>query len=175
MIKTNLKKIGVFGGSFDPPHYGHLKISKIALKKIKLKKLLWCITKKNPFKKKTYFSLAQRLIMCEKLVKKNKKIKVQYFENKIKSSATIDLIKYLKKKYSNTEFFLIIGSDNLIDLNKWKNWKRLVKLTKIVVFPRKDYDQKAKKSDIFQKMKEIIFINNKHINISSTELRNKLN
>ncbi len=175
MIKTNLKKIGVFGGSFDPPHYGHLKISKIALKKLKLKKLLWCITKKNPFKKKTYFSLAQRLIMCEKLVKKNKKIKVQYFENKIKSSATIDLIKYLKKKYSNTEFFLIIGSDNLIDLNKWKNWKRLVKLTKIVVFPRKDYDQKAKKSDIFQKMKEIIFINNKHINISSTELRNKLN
>ena len=156
-------------------HYGHLKISKIALKKLKLKKLLWCITKKNPFKKKTYFSLAQRLIMCEKLVKKNKKIKVQYFENKIKSSATIDLIKYLKKKYSNTEFFLIIGSDNLIDLNKWKNWKRLVKLTKIVVFPRKDYDQKAKKSDIFQKMKEIIFINNKHINISSTELRNKLN
>ena len=175
MIKTNLKKIGVFGGSFDPPHYGHLKISKIALKKLKLKKLLWCITKKNPFKKKTYFSLAQRLIMCEKLVKKNKKIKVQYFENKIKSSATIDLIKYLKKKYSNTEFFLIIGSDNLIDLNKWKNWKRLVKLTKIVVFPRKDYDQKAKKSDIFKKMKEIIFINNKHINISSTELRNKLN
>ena len=175
MIKTNLKKIGVFGGSFDPPHYGHLKISKIALKKLKLKKLLWCITKKNPFKKKTYFSLAQRLIMCEKLVKKNKKIKVQYFENKIKSSATIDLIKYLKKKYSNTEFFLIIGSDNLIDLNKWKNWKRLVKLTKIVVFPRKDYDQKAKKSDIFQKMKEIIFINNKYINISSTELRNKLN
>ena len=175
MIKTNLKKIGVFGGSFDPPHYGHLKISKIALKKLKLKKLLWCITKKNPLKKKTYFSLAQRLIMCEKLVKKNKKIKVQYFENKIKSSATIDLIKYLKKKYSNTEFFLIIGSDNLIDLNKWKNWKRLVKLTKIVVFPRKDYDQKAKKSDIFQKMKEIIFINNKYINISSTELRNKLN
>ena len=146
MIKTNLKKIGVFGGSFDPPHYGHLKISKIALKKLKLKELLWCVTKKNPFKKKTFFSLTKRLNMCEKLIRKNKKIKVQYLEVKIKSSATIDLIKYLKKKHSNTEFFLIIGSDNLISLNKWKNWKQLVKLTKIVVFSRKDYDQKAKKS-----------------------------
>tara|TARA_B110000444_G_scaffold259731_1_gene304441 strand:- start:2123 stop:2650 length:528 start_codon:yes stop_codon:yes gene_type:complete len=175
MIKTNLKKIGVFGGSFDPPHYGHLKISKIALKKLKLKELLWCVTKKNPFKKKTFFSLTKRLNMCEKLIRKNKKIKVQYLEVKIKSSATIDLIKYLKKKHSNTEFFLIIGSDNLISLNKWKNWKQLVKLTKIVVFSRKDYDQKVKKSGIFRKMKKIIFIKNKYINISSTQLRNKLN
>jgi len=113
--------------------------------------------------------------MCEKLIRKNKKIKVQYLEVKIKSSATIDLIKYLKKKHSNTEFFLIIGSDNLISLNKWKNWKQLVKLTKIVVFSRKDYDQKVKKSGIFRKMKKIIFIKNKYINISSTQLRNKLN
>ena len=61
MIKSNLKRIGIYGGSFDPPHYGHLIISKIAIKKLKLKKLFWCVTKKNPFKKKTYFTLNHRI------------------------------------------------------------------------------------------------------------------
>ena len=48
MIRTNNNKIGIFGGSFDPPHLGHLEISKIAIKKLSLNKLFWCITKKKP-------------------------------------------------------------------------------------------------------------------------------
>ena len=60
---NNLKKgIGILGGSFDPPHKGHVKISKIALKKVKLKKIYWIITKKNPFKKKPFFSLKERIL-----------------------------------------------------------------------------------------------------------------
>ena len=55
MLKPNKKAIGIFGGSFDPPHKGHVKISKISLKKIKLKKIYWIVTKKNPFKKKLFF------------------------------------------------------------------------------------------------------------------------
>ena len=50
-IKKNYKKIGILGGTFDPPHIGHLNISKLALKKLKLKKVIWIITKQNPFKK----------------------------------------------------------------------------------------------------------------------------
>ena len=53
--KKKLKKIGVLGGTFDPPHNGHLEISKFVLKKLKLSKLIWAVTKKNPLKKKTLF------------------------------------------------------------------------------------------------------------------------
>ena len=66
---------------------------------------------------------------------------------------------------------MIIGSDNLIKFHKWKNWKLLVKLSEIVVFARKDYDKKAKKSVTMKQVKKIIFIKNKSINISSTQIR----
>jgi len=172
MIRSK-KKIGLFGGSFDPPHQGHLRISKIAIKKLSLNELYWCITKKNPLKNKTFFSLKSRIKKSKLLTNKAQKIKVKYLEDKIKSRNSIDLIKYLHKKNKKTKFFLIIGSDNLINLHKWKNWKLLTKLIQIVVFSRKDYDIKAKKSVINRKVKKIIFIKNKPINISSTQIRKK--
>jgi len=174
MVGSNKKKIGLFGGSFDPPHQGHLKISKIAINKLALNKLYWCVTKQSPFKRKTFFSLSNRIRKSELLTVKEKKIKVEYFESKTKSKNTIDLVKYLNKKNKKNDFFLIIGSDNLINFHKWKSWKQLVKLIKIVVFSRKDYDIKAKKSVTTKKVKKIIFIKNKPINVSSTQIRKKL-
>jgi len=174
MIRSIKKKIGIFGGSFDPPHRGHLVISKIAIKKLSLDKLFWCVTKQNPFKSKTIFSLSKRIKKSKKIATKIKRIKIKYFEDKIKSTNTIDLVKYLKKKNKKTEFILILGSDNLINFHKWKKWKLLVKLIKIAVFSRKDYDVKAKKSTIIKKVKNVIFIKNKPINISSTQIRKNL-
>jgi nicotinate-nucleotide adenylyltransferase len=174
MIRSIKKKIGIFGGSFDPPHKGHLTISEIAIKKFSLDKLYWCITKQNPFKNKTFFSLSKRIKKSKIITTKIKKIKIKYFEDKIKSKSTIDLVKYLNKQNKKTEFILILGSDNLINFHKWKKWKLLAKLIKIVVFSRKDYDVKARKSAITKKVKNVIFIKNKPINISSTQVRKKL-
>ena len=173
MIKLKNDKIGIFGGSFDPPHEGHLEISKIAIKKLSLSELYWCITKKNPFKNKTLFSLSERIKKSKNITKKNKKIKIKYFEKKINSTNTIDLVKHLNKTLKKNIFFLIIGSDCLINFHKWKKWELLTELTKIVVFSRKDFDDKAKKSVIIKKVKKIIFIKNKQINISSTQIRKK--
>ena len=175
MIGSKKKKIGIFGGSFDPPHQGHLKISKIAINKLSLDELYWCVTKKNPFKNKTFFSLSRRIKKSKLLTNKVKKIKVKYFEDEVKSNNSIDLIKYLKKKNEKYQFYLIIGSDNLIKFHKWKKWKQLTNLLKIVVFSRKDYDVRSRKSAILKKVKKIIYIKNKPINISSTQIRAKLN
>jgi len=93
----NLKQsIGILGGSFDPPHRGHLKISLVSIKKFELNKLYWMITQKNPFKNKPFFSLKERLEMCKKMTKKRKKIKIQYLEKYTKSTRTIKMIEYLK-------------------------------------------------------------------------------
>ena len=176
MVKLSNKAIGIFGGSFDPVHKGHLAISKIALKKIKLDQIYWLITKKNPFKNKVYFSLKDRIKLAKKTTKNLKKIKVLYLDKIVKSSRSINLINYFIKKKKLKNIYFIIGSDILLELHKWKNWKKLVKLTKLVVFSRKGYDKKSRNSIVLKylKNKNIIFIKNKPIVISSTLIKSKL-
>ena len=76
MAKLKIDNIGILGGSFDPAHEGHLAISKIAIKKLKLKKIYWVITKKNPLKKNPLFSLKRRLLLAKKIVENVGKIRV---------------------------------------------------------------------------------------------------
>lgn len=173
MVKSNFKNIGILGGSFDPPHSGHLYISEKSLKIFKLEKIIWAITYRNPLKKKPFFSLKFRKKMCLDIIKKNKKIQLKHYEKKIRSNTSISLIKYLKKK--NYKLFFIIGSDNLINLHKWKNFKDLIKLTKLIVFSRKGFDTKAKKSVIMKHLnkKNIKFLKHLKMDMSSTKLRKK--
>ena len=96
-IKKKKIKIGILGGSFDPAHIGHLKISKIAKKKFNLDYILWIITKKNPFKKKSINSINKRLLFSKNFTKKIKYIKVEFLEKNAKSNKTINLIKFIKK------------------------------------------------------------------------------
>ena len=91
-------RIGILGGSFDPAHKGHLAISKVAKKKFKLKKIIWAITKKNPFKKKSSITINGRIQKCKKITKSSKFIQVKFFEKIINSNKTIDLINYFIKK-----------------------------------------------------------------------------
>ena len=176
MVKVLNKTIGLLGGTFDPAHKGHLAISKTAIKKFKLSKVLWIITKKNPFKDNPYFSLSQRLKKAKELTKNIKKIHVIHLDKRVNSSRSINVINYLinRKKLKNIHF--IIGSDNLINFHKWKDWRKIAKLTKLIVFSRKGYDRKGSKSTVAKYYKnKITFVKNKPIIISSTKLRNKLN
>ena len=173
MLKAKKKGIGIFGGSFDPPHKGHVKISNISLKRLKLKKIYWIITKKNPFKKRSYFSIEERLKKSKKALKGFKDIKILYLDDKLKSSRMIKVINHLKKSKKQNNFYLILGSDNLIKFHKWTSWKKIAKLTKLVVFSRKGYDKKSKNSVIVRHLniKNIIFVKNKLINISSSNIK----
>ena len=174
MLTIQKRAIGIFGGSFDPPHKGHVAISKICLKKLKLKKVYWIITKKNPFKKKPFFSLKERILRSKKVLKHNKNIKILYLDDKIKSSRTINVINYFRITKKQKNLCLILGSDNLLNFHKWTSWKKVAKLTKLIVFSRKGYDRKGMKSIVVKNFRnKIIFIKNKYITISSTQLKNQ--
>ena len=178
MASTQTKYIGLLGGSFDPAHKGHLSISKIAIKKLKIKKIYWVVTKKNPFKDTTFYSLDERIKYAKKITKSQKKIKIIYLDNILKSSRAIDVINYFVKKKKIYNIFFIVGSDNLIRFHRWKSWKKIVKLVKLLVFSRRGYDRKGMKSLVAKNFKNrIIFIKNRPISISSTQLkkRTKLN
>ena len=173
-INLNIKKIkiGVLGGSFDPAHKGHLAVSKEALKRLKLKSVIWAITEQSPFKKKNASSLSGRIIFCKKIISKNKFIKVKYFEDVIKSNKTYNLINYLYKK-NKYEIFFLMGADNLINFHKWYKWKNILKISKLVVFDRHGYKKKSLNSKTFKQLgqKEVTFVEFNKVNISSSQLR----
>ena len=176
MVKASNKTIGLLGGTFDPAHKGHLAITKIAIKKLKLSKVFWIITKKNPLKDNPYYSLYQRLKKAKELTRGIKKIQVIHLDKRVNSSRSINIINYLVNRKKLKNIYFIIGADNLINFHRWKDWKKIVKLTKLIVFSRKGYDRKGSKSTVTKYYKnKITFIKNRPIIISSTKLRKKLN
>jgi len=173
-LKNNKnKKIGILGGSFDPAHKGHIKISIEAKKQFKISKIIWAVTKKNPFKSKSSFELKKRVIFAKKITKKYNFITIKYYEDKIKSNRTINLINYIKKKNNKSDIFFLMGADNLISFHKWYKWRTISLKCNILVFDRTNYKSKSLESVAFNKIdkKRLRFIKFKKVNISSSQLR----
>ena len=173
LFKKKHKKIGILGGTFDPAHIGHIKISKEAKKKFKLDYIIWAITKKNPFKNNSASNLRSRIKYAKKIIKKEKFIQIKFYENKIKSNRTINLINYFKKINKKLDIHFIIGADNLINFHKWHKWKAISQKCNILVFDRQGYRAKSLKSITFKQLnqKNLKFIKFKKVNISSSQLR----
>ena len=172
-LENNKKiKIGILGGTFDPAHKGHLEISKQAKKLLNLKNVIWAITKQNPFKDISKSNLKNRIQFAKKLIAKNDYIKIRFYEEKISSNRTIDLINYLKKN-KKYELYFIMGADNLINFHKWHKWKSIVKKCNLLVFDRQGYKAKSLKSVTYNGVnkKRLSFIKFKKVNISSSQLR----
>lgn len=165
-------KIGILGGSFDPAHKGHLAISKEAAKRFKLKKIVWAITKKNPFKKKSSQNLSARIKYCKKIIKKTSFIEVKFFENTIRSNKTINLINFFTRNKRN-EIYFLMGADNLINFHKWHKWREISKKCNIVVFDRYGFKKKSLNSKTYKSLnkEKLKFINFNKVNISSSQLR----
>ena len=183
-----MKNIGLLGGSFDPPHKGHLYISLEAKKILKLDEIWWLVTPQNPLKINKPASYSERLRNC-KLIVKNQPIKVKEIEKKINSKYSYQTIKYLNKHFKNLNFFWLMGADNLINFHKWQNNEKIFNEMPIVVFRRYGYNDKALKSNTsnfyknfkiknkklnvsdFKTLPAWTIIQNKEIKISSTEIR----
>ena len=183
-----MRHIGLLGGSFDPPHKGHLYISLEAKKILKLDEIWWLVTPQNPLKINQPASYSERVKNC-KILTKNKPIKIKEIEKKINSQFSYQTIKYLNNHYKYIKFFWLMGADNLINFHQWQNAHRIFNEIPIVVFRRYGYNQQALKSyisnlyknfrlknknihiDNFNQLPAWTIIQNKEIRISSTEIR----
>ncbi len=112
-------KIGILGGTFDPPHIGHLNISLEAIKRFHLNKVIWLITKKNPLKKNNSSNdILNRIKLCNDFIKKNKNvIKIQYTEEKTGSNFLFDNIDHIINKSLNHKYYFLSPIKNYVWLH----------------------------------------------------------
>ena len=130
-------KIGLMGGSFNPPHNGHLKIAKLALKNLNLDEVWWLVSTKNPLKtSKGLMSLSKRVELTKKIAN-HPKFKVLNIENNLKTKNSYDLLKKILPRLSNMKLIWIMGSDNLFNFSKWYKAKKISNLIPVAVFNRR--------------------------------------
>ncbi|MFL2899115.1 MAG: nicotinate (nicotinamide) nucleotide adenylyltransferase [Candidatus Pelagibacterales bacterium] len=129
-------KIGILGSSFNPPHEGHLKISKEAINIFELDQIWWLITKKNPFKDKDiYLDFKERENKIKSIIDQEI-IKLKYFEDETKSNYLIDNLLYIKNNFKNNRYVFLMGSDSFMEIDKWKDYENIFKQIHIAVFNR---------------------------------------
>jgi len=125
----------IFGGSFDPPHIGHLEVIQQAITSLNIDELIVVPAFLNPFKSNSFAPADLRLKWLKSMTKDINKVKVSSFEvDKNRAVASIETIKHFKQ--NNEEIFLIIGADNLASLSKWQDYETLDKMVKWVVAAR---------------------------------------
>lgn len=140
-LKADKKKIGLFFGSFNPIHVGHLIIAQHFINFADIYQLWFVVSPQNPLKEKN--SLLQdhhRLAMVKIAIDDNPKLRACDVEfNMPKPSYTIDTLTYLEEQYPQYNFVLIMGSDNWQNIHKWKNYQLLLERYEILIYPRPDY------------------------------------
>ncbi len=133
-----MARVGLYFGSFNPVHIGHIAIAGYMTEFAGLDQVWFVVSPHNPLKKKeTLLADHHRLYMAQVAIGDNDKLKVSDIEFRMPApSYTIDTITYIEEKYSSHTFCLVMGEDNLFTLHKWKNADQLVKKCPIYVYPR---------------------------------------
>ena len=133
------KKIGLLGGSFNPPHAGHLAISQRALE-LGLDYVLWLVVPQNPLKPPYESSLEKRAELASILASKEPHIVISTLEEEIKTTNSYDTIRYLTSHFPKTYFIWIMGVDCLKEFHLWENYDKFPELVDIMIFNRKGYE-----------------------------------
>ncbi|GGK39131.1 nicotinate-nucleotide adenylyltransferase [Salinarimonas ramus] len=129
-------RIGLFGGSFDPPHAGHLHVGRMALRRLRLDRLWWLVTPGNPLKERAGLpSLPERMAMARGLAR-DPRIAVTGFEAELPAPYTIETIRYLQRRLPGVRFVWIMGADGLASFDRWQDWREIAARVPIAVIDR---------------------------------------
>ena len=189
-LYTNGMRIGLLGGSFNPPHVAHRAISLFAIKRLKLDRVWWLVTPGNPLKDQGgLHDLNERGEAARKMAN-DPRIDVSCLESVIGTRYTVDTISYLRRRASGLCFVWIMGADNLAQFHRWQNWRRIASEVPIAVIDRPPQSFRALAAPAAQALARYrlpenqagrladqrapawVFLTGMKLNLSSTGLRN---
>jgi nicotinate-nucleotide adenylyltransferase len=183
-------RIGLLGGSFNPPHRAHRAISLFAIKRLRLDRVWWLVTPGNPLKDQDTLHDLEARTEAARRVADDPRIDVSCLESVIGTRYTVDTVKYLRRRASGLRFVWIMGADNLAQFHRWQNWRRMATLVPIAVIDRPPQSFRALNAPAAQALARYrlpenearrladhrapawVFLTGLKMNLSSTGLRN---
>ena len=187
---TEGMRIGLLGGSFNPPHQAHRAISRFALTRLQLDRVWWLVTPGNPLKENGNLHELGERMQAARDVADDPRIEVSCLESVIRTRYTIDTINTLRRRLSGLRFVWIMGADNLAQFHRWQDWRRIAAQVPIAVIDRPPQSFRALASPAAQALSRYrlpeneaavladqpapawVFLTGLKLTLSSTSLRN---
>ncbi|WP_164938067.1 nicotinate-nucleotide adenylyltransferase [Bradyrhizobium guangxiense] len=187
---TQGMRIGLLGGSFNPPHQAHRAISQFALKRLQLDRVWWLVTPGNPLKENGNLHELGERMQAARDVADDPRIEVSCLESVIRTRYTIDTINPLRRRFPGLRFVWIMGADNLAQFHRWQDWRRIAAQVPLAVIDRPPRSFRALASPAAQALSRYrlpenkaallagrpapawVFLTGLKLNLSSTGLRN---
>lgn len=142
---TTGQRIGLLGGSFDPPHRGHVHISKVALKRFNLDQVWWLVSPGNPLKADAPAPIVDRMAAC-RVISDHPRIKITDFEARIGTKYTAETLAVLFDKRQGAKFVWLMGADNLAQFHRWQQWQWIMRNVPVGVIARPGDRRAARRS-----------------------------
>jgi nicotinate-nucleotide adenylyltransferase len=146
------QRVGIMGGSFNPPHDGHRIVAETALRRLQLDQLWWVVTPGNPLKSNGALpSQADRMTAC-KAFAHGRRMRITGFEAELGSPYTAVTVEFLKRRCPDVDFVWVMGADNLASFHRWQNWRQIAAQVPLAVVDRPEWRLKALASPAGQKL-----------------------
>jgi nicotinate-nucleotide adenylyltransferase len=189
-LHTNGMRVGLLGGSFNPPHEAHRAISLFAIKRLRLDRVWWLVSPGNPLKEHAALRALENRAEAARRVARDPRIDVSCLESVIQTRFTVDTISYLRRRVPGLRLVWIMGADNLAQFHRWQNWRRIASQMPIAVIDRPPQSFRALAAPAAQALAGFrlsedraarladlrppawVFLTGLKLNLSSTGLRN---
>jgi nicotinate-nucleotide adenylyltransferase len=129
-------RVGLYGGSFNPPHAGHLHVSRLALRRLNLDRIWWVVTPGNPLKDTGELAPMPERVAAARRLADDPRIEVTAFEEGIGARYTVDTLAFVTRRHPSVRFVWIMGADNLSGFHRWRGWRSIARLMPMAVVDR---------------------------------------
>jgi len=138
-----MTRVGLLGGSFNPAHRGHRRISRFAAQALDLDEIWWLVSPGNPLKEAAGMAPLGPRFRSALRAARGLPIRVSAIERELGTTYTVETIQALRRRYPHTRFVWLMGADNLVQFHRWRDWRRIAALVPIAVIGRPGYDGRA--------------------------------